>query len=224
MPPKVADFPRTGGLRTLGSCAILVRMLRWTLLAAAYATMAALAVGASVFLLDRSPWLYPNPWLHLPLLVAHAYSLAFGISLGAIVVVVTRRLVGRFAWAQELANALRPFARGLSGVGIISVALLSSIGEEFLFRGLLQPWLGLWIQALLFGALHQMRGPSRWAWVAWASVVGVMFGAVFAATGSLLGPIAAHAVINGFNLNYLQNHDPDSSRRSLGGLFGHRSA
>ncbi len=198
-------------------------MLRWSLLAAAYATMAALAVAASLLLLQRAPWLHPTPWLHLPALVAHAYSLAFGVALGALVVVVTRRLVGRFTWARELASALRPFARGLSGVGIISVALLSSIGEEFLFRGLLQPWLGLWLQAALFGVLHQMRGPSRWAWVAWASVVGVMFGAVFASTGSLLGPIAAHALINGFNLNYLQNHDPDFSRRGLGGLFGHRS-
>jgi hypothetical protein len=49
-----------------------------------------------------------------------------------------------------------------------------------------------------------------------------VFGVVFAATGSLLGPIVAHAVINGFNLNYLQNH-PEVSRRGLGGLLGHRS-
>lgn len=196
-------------------------MLRWSLLAAAYGAMAAVALAVSILALDRAPWVHPAPWLHLPALVAHAYSLAFGLVLGAIVVVATRRLVERFVWAQELANALRPFARGLSGVGIVVVALLSSIGEEFLFRGLLAPWIGLWAQALLFGVLHQMRGPSRWAWVAWATIVGVLFGVVFQSTGSLLGPIAAHAVINGFNLNYLQNHDPDSSR--LGGLFGHRS-
>jgi membrane protease YdiL (CAAX protease family) len=185
--------------------------------------MALVSILVSWLAFDRSVWLHPRPWLGLPAPVAHAYSLALGLVLGAVVVVMTRRLIGRFAWAQELASALRPFARGLSGPGILVVALLSSVGEELLFRGLLAPWLGLWLQALLFGLLHQMRGPSRWAWVFWAAVVGLMFGVVFAATGSLLGPVAAHALINGLNLSYLQSHDPDVSRRGLGGLFGQRS-
>jgi membrane protease YdiL (CAAX protease family) len=198
-------------------------MLRYSLLAAAYASMGGLAFAISELWLGRSPLQYPSPWLTLPSGVAHAYSLALGLALGALVVVVTRRLVERAAWAQELASALRPFARGLSGVGIVIVALFSSLGEELLFRGLLVPALGLWLSALLFGGLHQMKGPSRWAWVGWACVVGLLFGVVFVSTGSLLGPIAAHALINGFNLNYLQNHDPDPSRRGLGGLLGHRS-
>jgi uncharacterized protein len=198
-------------------------MLRFSLLAAAYASMAGLSLAVSEIWLGRSPWLHPNPWLVLPALVAHAYSLVLGLGLGALVVLVTRRLVERAAWAQELASALRPFARGLSGVGIVVVALFSSLGEELMFRGLLVPALGLWLSSLLFGGMHQMKGPSRWAWVGWACVVGLLFGAVFVCTGSLVGPIAAHALINGFNLNYLQNHDPDSARRGLGGLLGHRS-
>ncbi|MFZ5897179.1 MAG: CPBP family intramembrane glutamic endopeptidase [Myxococcota bacterium] len=198
-------------------------MLRYSLLAAAYASMAGLSLAISELWLSRSPWFYPSPWLVLPPAVAHAYSLALGLGLGALVVVITRRLVERTTWAQELANALRPFARGLSGAGIVVVALFSSLGEELLFRGLLVPGLGLWLSSLLFGGMHQMKGPSRWAWVGWASVVGLLFGVVFVSTGSLLGPIAAHALINGFNLNYLQNHDPDLARRGLGGLLGHRS-
>jgi membrane protease YdiL (CAAX protease family) len=198
-------------------------MLRWSLLAVAYACMAGIALLVSEFFQDRSAWMHPEPWFPLRGAVKHVYSLALGLALGALVVFVTRRLVERFAWAQELARALRPFARDLTGVGILMVALLSSIGEELLFRGLLQPWLGIWVQALLFGALHQLRGPSRWPWVAWASIVGLFFGAVFVATGSLLGPICAHALINGMNLNYLQNHDPEYPRRGLGGLLGQRS-
>jgi membrane protease YdiL (CAAX protease family) len=198
-------------------------MLRYGLLAIAYASMAVLALGVSELFLDRSVWLYPTPWLGLEGPAAHIYSLALGIALGALVVFGTRRMVERLSWAQELASALRPFARDLSGGGIVAVALLSSIGEELLFRGLVQPWVGLWLQALLFGLLHQMPGPSRWAWVAWASVIGLVFGAVFAGTGSLIGPVVAHAIINGFNLNYLQSHDPELLRRGLGGLLGHRS-
>lgn len=198
-------------------------MLRWSLLAVAYAGMASLALVISELWLERPAWKHPEPWLVLRDAVGHVYSGALGIALGAIVVVSTRRLVDRFVWAQELARALRPFARDLSGTGIVVVAVLSSVGEELLFRGLLQPWLGIWLQAALFGVLHQMRGPSRWAWVGWASIVGLSFGAVFALTGSLLGPILAHALINGFNLNYLQNHDPETPRRGLGGLLGQRS-
>jgi membrane protease YdiL (CAAX protease family) len=198
-------------------------MLRWSLLAVAYASIVALALGISELVLVRSVWVHPHPWLELHGALAHVYSLVLGVVLGLLVVFATRRLVERFSWAQELANALRPFARGLSGLGIIVIALLSSVGEELLFRGLLEPWAGLWVQALIFGALHQMSGPSRWAWVGWATVVGWLFGVLFVSTGSLVGPIAAHALINGLNLNYLQSHDPDPSRRGLGGLFGQRS-
>ena len=198
-------------------------MLRWSLLAVAYASMAALALFVSEFWFDRPAWAHPEPWFDMPKSVAHVYSAALGIALGGLVVVVTRRLVERATWAQELARALKPFARDLTGTGIVVVAVLSSVGEEFLFRGLLEPWLGLWLQAVLFGLLHQMRGPSRWAWAVWAGIVGLLFGVLFVPTGSFVGPILAHAVINGFNLNYLQSHDPELPRRGLGGLLGQRS-
>lgn len=217
---RIAGTTAAGELRV---CHSRRAMRSFGLLALAYATMAAIAFAIAELWLGRSPLLYPEPWLKLYEPVAHGYSLAMGLGLGALIVIITRKLVERTLWAQELASALRPFARGLSGLGIVVVALFSSLGEEFLFRGLLTPSLGIWLSALLFGVLHQMKGPSRWAWVGWATVVGLLFGALFVATGSLLGPIAAHAVINGFNLNYLQNHDPDLGRRGLGGLFGQRS-
>jgi hypothetical protein len=50
--------------------------------------------------------------------------------------------------------------------------------------------------------------------------MGLMLGAMFQLTGSLVGPLVAHALINGFNLQYLREHDPEPPRRSLGGLLG----
>ena len=38
--------------------------------------------------------------------------------------------------------------------------------------------------------------------------MGLALGAAFRLTGSLAGPLTAHAVINGFNLAYLKRHDP----------------
>jgi membrane protease YdiL (CAAX protease family) len=100
------------------------------------------------------------------------------------------------------------------------LAVLSSTGEELLFRGLAQPYLGLILQALVFGLLHQMPGPSRWIWVTWASLVGLGQGIIFQLTGSLVGPLLAHALVNGLNLAYLKHHDPNPPRSPLGGLLG----
>jgi hypothetical protein len=53
----------------------------------------------------------------------------------------------------------------------------------------------------------------------WATVMGLLFGCVFAATGSLAGPIVAHAMINGANLRFLRDNDPSPRPRALGGLL-----
>jgi hypothetical protein len=151
------------------------------------------------------------------------YSLILGLATGGLVVVSTRVFVARFAWARRLHTELRPLARNISFTGIVVLALLSAIGEELLFRGLLAPWLGLIPQALLFGIVHQMPGQSRWVWVLWATLVGLALGAMFQLSGSLIGPLAAHALINCVNLIYLKTHDPEPQRRSLGGLLGQRS-
>jgi hypothetical protein len=46
-------------------------------------------------------------------------------------------------------------------------------------------------------------------WIAWAMIVGAALGAIFALTGSLVGPLLAHAVVNAVNLSYLRDHDPE---------------
>jgi hypothetical protein len=42
---------------------------------------------------------------------------------------------------------------------------------------------------------------------------------MFAATGSLAGPIVAHAMTNGANLRFLRDNDPSPRPRTLGGLL-----
>ena len=199
-------------------------MLRWGRVAIAYLAASASAVALAVFWRGSSPFLYGEPWLALPSVQSHVYSLMIGIALGALVAFSTRIFVTRYAWARNLHRELRPVARDLSTGGIVAVAAFSALGEELWFRGILQPWLGLWLQAAAFGIVHaQLRGPSRWAWISWATVMGLAFGATFALTGSLAGPIAAHALINCLNLAYLKSHDPEPRRRALGGLLSQRS-
>lgn len=184
--------------------------------AAGYALLACLATALALALRDDPPWVYPSPWLSMMPTVATLTSALLGLFLAMILVVTTRLAVTRYAWARRLHGELRPAARDLSIGQIFIIAGLSSLGEEVLFRGLLTPVLGVVGSAVLFGLLHQIRGPSRWVWTAWATAVGLCLGAIFAATGSLVGPLLAHAIVNAVNLGYLRDHDPgegDPSRR-----------
>lgn len=103
--------------------------------------------------------------------------------------------------AAELINAFLQF----DGIGsliymLIIVAVVPAVGEELLFRGVIQKsfiqWLknphwGIWITAILFSALHmQFFGflPRM--------LLGVVFGYVFYWSGSLWIPIIGHFINN----------------------------
>lgn len=170
--------------------------------------LATLATTLAVALRDGVPWICPDPWLAAPPTISVALSAVLGVLLAAFIVVSTRLAVAHFAWARRLHTDLRPVARDMTMAHILVLAGLSSLGEEFLFRGLLVPVLGVSAAAGVFGLVHQIKGPSRWVWTGWAMVTGSALGAIFAATGSLVGPLLAHAIINMVNLTYLRDHDP----------------
>lgn len=86
-------------------------------------------------------------------------------------------------------------------INFIMIALLPAIGEELLFRGVIQrvlsDWsrnrhIGIWIAALLFSAMHaQFYGflPRM--------LLGALFGYLLVWSGSIWVPILAHLVNNG---------------------------
>jgi membrane protease YdiL (CAAX protease family) len=146
-------------------------------------------------------------------------SLGLGVCLGAITIAATRAIVRRAQWARALHAALRPAVYGAGDAMLLALALASAAGEELLFRGLLVPTVGVLASSLVFGVLHQIRGRGRWGWMAWATLMGLLFAVVFTATGSLAGPLVAHAAINHANLRFLRDNDPDPPPRFLGGLL-----
>jgi len=104
--------------------------------------------------------------------------------------------------AEELTRAFLTF----NGVGslfyiLVIVAVVPAIGEELLFRGVLQkifiswtknPHIGIWLTAILFSALHmQFFGffPRL--------LLGLMFGYIFYWSESLWLPILGHFINNG---------------------------
>ena len=146
-------------------------------------------------------------------------SSVLGLCGAGLALLVTRLLARRASWAVELHRKLRPFVRDGSDVALGALALASGLGEELFFRGFLAQSLGLVLSSVVFGLLHQVRGAGRWGWAAAAFVMGLFLATVFALTGSLVGPILAHVVVNAVNLRHLRDHDPDARPRQLGGLL-----
>jgi membrane protease YdiL (CAAX protease family) len=184
---------------------------------AAYAAMGGVG-AASALALGIDP-IACDGWLGARGAEAVLSSLVIGISIGAGTIATTQAMVRRTAWARALHAALRPAVHGAGDASLLAIALASAVGEELLFRGLLVPLVGVLLSSLIFGALHQVRGPARWGWVALATTMGLLLAVLFRATGSLAGSVAAHAAINGANLRYLRDHDPVPRSRPLGGLL-----
>ncbi len=133
----------------------------------------------------------------------HWLSPVLGLVLGLLVVLASRQAVARLGWARSLHRDFRALLGDVSSREIVILAVASAVGEEVLFRGALQPWLGLGPQAGLFALLHV--GPSRrfLPWTVWALVMGLALGAMVEVTGDLGGAIVAHFTINFLNLHYI---------------------
>lgn len=95
-------------------------------------------------------------WWHLALALAAAgVFVAFGQGLDGL----------SHAWTPDVAHQVDTTTQRLFGglggpVGIAAVALAPGICEEILFRGALQPRLGIIVAALLFASLHTQYGLS----------------------------------------------------------------
>jgi membrane protease YdiL (CAAX protease family) len=120
-----------------------------------------------------------------------------------------------FARIRQFADeVVRPLFRACTVADLALIALLAGLGEELLFRGLLQEglagWLGPWpalaAASVLFGLLHPMTP----AYAVLAVLAGVYLGWLYLATGNLLVPVLAHALYDLIAFVYLL-HMPGAS-------------
>lgn len=115
-------------------------------------------------------------------------------------------------WAQAKEEQLRHLTEYITQfnnvssllAGLIVIAVLPAIGEEVVFRGVLQrklnfitgnPHIAIWTAAIFFSAIHlQFYGffPRM--------LLGALFGYIYYWSGNLWYPIFAHFVNNGFTL------------------------
>jgi membrane protease YdiL (CAAX protease family) len=98
------------------------------------------------------------------------------------------------------------FARWTWGE-LLLVSLLAGVGEELLFRGVVQQalvsplgtWPALVTASLVFGIVHALSA----SYAVFATLMGLYLGWLWMASGNLLVPIAAHAAYDFLTLVYL---------------------
>lgn len=92
-------------------------------------------------------------------------------------------------------------------IDIVFISFCAGAGEEILFRGAIQPYLGIWLTAILFVALHGYMNPFNWR----ISIYGILMCLIIAGIGfindyvGLTSAIAAHFMIDVYLFMALTN-------------------
>jgi membrane protease YdiL (CAAX protease family) len=133
--------------------------------------------------------------------VVAVYSILASLALiplaASVMAVMTSYLEIPEEWLESAYELVR--AEDLPGLlyAWVVAALLAAVGEEFVFRGVLQnslsskysSWMAILIASGVFGVLHVWRFPA-------AFMLGAFLGTLYVVTGSLIAPIVAHITIN----------------------------
>lgn len=124
-------------------------------------------------------------------------NLATGAAIAVIIYVVV--LLGYLKipylrnWSQ---NIVFPMIRQFEPRMLLAMAVLAGVSEELLFRGALQPIIGIWLAGLLFGFVHYWGKRELLLYGVIASVMGFIMGIAYNLTGEILVPIFAHSLYN----------------------------
>jgi membrane protease YdiL (CAAX protease family) len=160
----------------------------------------AMGVTAIILLTVAEVWLTLGSITHLRA-QWQVDKLAIGIVLGLGITAASALVYGIWpAYRQSADVYLSLVLRPLTYPDIIWLGLLPGLSEDFLFRGVMLPALGLdftglILSSLCFGVLH-LSGSNQWPYVIWATLVGLALGYSALATGNLLVPILAHILTN----------------------------
>jgi membrane protease YdiL (CAAX protease family) len=98
---------------------------------------------------------------------------------------------------------LVPLFGRINGLSVIVIGAAAGLGEEWLFRGVVQPALGLVGASLVFGLAH-FGGRQMVPFAVWACGMGLALGGLAIVTGGLIAPIVAHGTYDMLALEYIR--------------------
>lgn len=160
-------------------------------------------------------------WTGHSLLFASPEQAAAGVEwsfdpwLGALgaagVIALSAGLTAATRWGDALSRELAQLLGPLSTRSCLLLAAASGFAEEALFRGALQPQLGLLGASLLFGLAHFVPRRELLPWTAFTLAAGFGLGALYEVTGNLVAPVVAHFGVNAVNLRLLSRRNFGSS-------------
>jgi membrane protease YdiL (CAAX protease family) len=123
-------------------------------------------------------------------------------------VICVRWPVGPLIRIKEISEEfIREWFSSCTVLQLALISALAGIGEEMLFRGVIQDTLSAWINpvtgvllaSLLFGLMH----PITPAYIILAALMGAFLGCVFIVTENLLPVIITHGLYDFLALTYL---------------------
>ncbi|BAY85489.1 abortive infection protein [Calothrix parasitica NIES-267] len=165
-------------------------------------TQVLMAMGVTAIIL----WIIAKLWLQFGNFNLMSWrwdkqEFLIGIVLGLTITALSSLAYKFSALYRKSANYyLEIVLKPLAFPDLIWLGLLPGLSEELLFRGVMLPALGLnhlavIVSSICFGVLH-LSGSEQWAYVIWATIVGIILGYSAFLSGNLLIPIVAHVVTN----------------------------
>jgi CAAX protease family protein len=156
-----------------------------------YSLLLALALGW-IYVRNQLRWSFFIHWNKEKLLV----DLLIGLGAAAFVIGLSIFSSKNFSWAQLLEDEFSKVLVPLQTGEIAAIASLSGVVEETLFRGAIQPVLGLIPTSMIFGLAHFVPRRVFLPWAAYAAFAGFLLGTIAEVRRNLFPAILAHCLIN----------------------------
>ena len=100
-------------------------------------------------------------------------------------------------------DTIVPLFGSLGPLSAVAIGAAAGVGEEWFFRGIVQPIVGVAPASVLFGLAH-VGGMRMLPFGVWATGMGLIMAALAVVTGGLLAPIVAHGVYDMLALHYIR--------------------